>query len=149
MFIDPKKQRVQIVFLRFSVNTFFFSVFLVPLLNIISKKTLHVQHTFFLISQKTTLHVQDTFFLISKKTTLHVQHTFFLTSKKQLCTCSTLFCTFPCRCFAQPKRQTSFTFLFTRFMEEMFVFLFTLFFHRRSFFTLVAASISHFLTAAI
>ena len=103
MFIDPKKQRVQIVFLRFSVNTFFFSVFLVPLLNIISKKTLHVQHTFFLISQKTTLHVQDTFFLISKKTTLHVQHTFFLTSKKQLCTCSTLFCTFPCRCFAQLK----------------------------------------------
>ena len=61
---------------KWTVNTFFFSVFLVPLLNIISKKTLHVQHTFFLISKKTTLHVQHTFFLISKKTTLHVQHTF-------------------------------------------------------------------------
>ena len=47
------------------------------------------------------------------------------------------------------KRETSFSFRFTRFMEEMFVFLFTLFFHCRSFFTLVAASISRFLTAAI
>ena len=59
------------------------------------------------------------------------------------------FCTFPSRCFTRLKRETSFSFLFTRFMEEMFVFLFTLFFHCRSFFTLVAASISHFLTAAI
>ena len=54
-----------------------------------------------------------------------------------------------CRCFARLKRETSFNFLFTRFMEEMFVFLFTLFFHCRSFFTLVAASTSHFLTAAM
>ena len=72
-----------------------------------------------------------------------------LISKKQLCTCRTLFFTFLFPCFARLKRETSFSFLFTRFMEEMFVFLFTLFFHCRSFFTLVAASISHLLTAAI
>ena len=54
--------------------------------------------------------------LISKKTTLHVQHTFLYISLP-------LFCT----------TETSFYFLFTRFMEEMFVFVFTLFFHCRSF----------------
>ena len=59
------------------------------------------------------------------------------------------FCTFTYLSFTRLKRETSFSFLFMRFMEEMFVFLFTLFFHCRSFFTLVAASISHFLTAAI
>ena len=59
-----------------------------------------------------------------KKKTLQVQHTFSLISIKQLCTCSTLFCTFPCRYFARLKRQTSFIFLFARFMEKMFVFLF-------------------------
>ena len=43
-----------------------------------------------------------------------------------------------------------FNFLVTRFIEEMFVFLFTLFFFSLSLiFTLAAASVSHFLTAAI
>ena len=69
--------------------------------------------------------------LISKKTTLHVQQ---------------FFCPFPYRCF---DIKTSFSFLFTRFMEEMFVFLFPLLFHCGFFFTLVAASISRLLTAAI
>ena len=87
-----------------------------------------------LISKKTTLHVQHTFFLISKKTTLHVQQFFFVHFLTVV---------------LHDKRETSFSFLFTRFMEEMFVFLFTLFFHCRCFFTLIAASILHFLTAAI
>ena len=70
---------------------------------------------------------------ISKKATLHVQHTF---------------CTFLCRCFARLKTKTSRNFLVTRFMKEMsYVFLFT-FFSLSLIFTLVAASISHFLTAA-
>ena len=48
--------------------------------------------------------------------------------KRQLCTCSTLFCAFFCRCFARLQRETSRNFLVTRFMEEMsHVFLFTLF----------------------
>ena len=42
-----------------------------------------------------------------------------------------------------------FNFLVTRFIEEMFVFLFTLFFSLPLIFTLAAASVSHFLTAAI
>ena len=37
------------------------------------------------------------------------------------------------RCFARLKCETSFNFLFTRFMEEIFVLLFTLSFHCRSF----------------
>ena len=54
-------------------------------------------------------------------------------AKRQLCTCSTLFCTFLCRCFARLQRETSRNFLVTRFMEEMsYVFPFT-FFHYRSF----------------
>ena len=45
---------------------------------------------------------------------------------KKLCTCSTLFCTFLCRCFA--RIQTSRNFLVTRFMKEMsYVFLLTFF----------------------
>ena len=70
--------------------------------------------------------------IISKKTTLHVQHTFLYISLP-------LF-------YAT---ESSFYFLFTRFMEEMFVFVFTLFFSLPLIFSLVAASISHFLTAAI
>ena len=71
--------------------------------------------------------------LISKKETLHVQHTF---------------CTFLCRCFARPQRENSRNFLVTRFMEEMsYVFLFTIF-SLPLIFTLMSASISHFLTAA-
>ena len=43
-----------------------------------------------------------------------------------------------------------FNFLVTRFIEEMFVFLFTLFFFSLPLiFTLAAARVSHFLTAAI
>ena len=69
-----------------------------------------------------------------------------LISKKQLCTCSTLFCTFLCRCFARLQHETSRNFLVTRFMEEMsYLFLFP-FFHSLIF-TLVVARISHFLTA--
>ena len=50
-------------------------------------------------------------------------------SKKTLCTCSTLFCTFLCRCFARQQRETSRNFRVTRFMEEMlYVVLFTFFF---------------------
>ena len=48
-----------------------------------------------------------------KKTTMS------LISKKQLCTCSKLFCTFLCRCFARPQRETSRNLLVTRFMVEM------------------------------
>ena len=58
------------------------------------------------------------------------------------------FCTFLCRCFGRLQRETSRNFLVTRFMEELsYVFLFT-FFSLPLIFTLVAASISHFLTAA-
>ena len=42
---------------------------------------------------------------LTKTTTLHVPHR--------------LFWTFPCRCFARLKCETSFKFLFTRFMEEI------------------------------
>ena len=60
---------------------------------------------------------------------------------------STLFCTFLCRCFAQLQCETSRNFLVTRFMEEItYVFLFT-FFLLSLIFTLVASTISHFLTA--
>ena len=48
--------------------------------------------------------------------------------KIQLCTYSTLFCTFLCRCFARLQRETSRNFPLTRFIEEMYVFLFTIFF---------------------
>ena len=67
-----------------------------------------------------------------------------LISKKQLCTCSTLFSTFICRCFARLQCETSTNSLVTRFMGEMFyVFLFT-FFSLPLIFTLVAARISLF-----
>ena len=42
-----------------------------------------------------------------------------LISKKQLCTYSTLFCTFFCHCFARLQRETPRNFLVTRFMGEM------------------------------
>ena len=59
---------------------------------------------------------------------------------------STLFCTFLCCCFAC---ETSRNFLVTCFVEEMlYVVLFT-FFSLPLILTLVAASVSHFLTAAI
>ena len=64
--------------------------------------------------------------------------------------CGTLFRTFLCRRFARLQRETSRHFLVTRFMEEMsYVFLFTFFFTATHFqLALVAARISHFLTAA-
>ena len=47
-------------------------------------------------------------------------------NEKQNCTCSTLFCTYLCSCFALLQLETSRNFLVTRFMEEMlYVFLFT------------------------
>ena len=68
--------------------------------------------------------------------------------------CNTLFCTFLSEFaveFAPLQRGTSRNFLVTRFMEEMsYLFLFSLsFFSLALIFNLVAASISHFLTAAM
>ena len=72
-----------------------------------------------------------------------------ISKKKKKKTCSTLFCTFLCRCFARRQRETPKNFPVTRFMAEMlYVVLFT-FFLLPLIFTLVAASISHFLTATI
>ena len=72
--------------------------------------------------------------VISKKVTFRVQHTF---------------CTFLCRCFARLQRETSRNFLVTRFMEEMsYVLSFNFFTTAHFHFALVAASISHFVTAA-
>ena len=73
--------------------------------------------------------------LISKKATLHVQHTFF--------------CTFLCRCFARLRRETSRNFSVTQFLEKNVVrFLVHLFNAAHFHLALVAASISHFVTAA-
>ena len=59
------------------------------------------------------------------------------------------FCVFLSRCFARRQRETSRNFRVTRFMEEsLYVVLFP-FFLLPLIFTLVPASISHFLTAAI
>ena len=69
---------------------------------------------------------ENTIGLIGKKATFHVQHTF---------------CTFLCLCFARLQRETSRNFPVARFMEEMPLTLPLIF-------TLVAASISHFPTAA-
>ena len=70
--------------------------------------------------------MKKTIGLIGKKATLHVQHTF---------------CTFLCLCFTRLQRETSRNFPVTRFMEERPLTLPLIF-------TLVAASISHFPTAA-
>ena len=61
------------------------------------------------------------------------------------------FCTFLCRCYARLRRETSRNFLVTRFMEKMsYVFPFRFFsLALMIIFTLVAASISHSLTADI
>ena len=101
--------------------------------------------------------------LISKKNKLHVQHTFFSNQQNnKICTCSTLFVLL-CRCFAQLqrcfvglKRQASQ--LNIIFMEELSYALTQYFVscvHVRFYFslplifTLLAASISHCLTAAL
>ena len=71
--------------------------------------------------------------------------------KKQLCTCSTLFLYISLPLFCTTTTcETSRNFLVTRFMEEMlYVFSFTFFFTAAYFhLALVAASISHFVTAA-
>ena len=69
--------------------------------------------------------------------------------QQQLCSFSTLFCTFLCRCFARLQRETSRNFLVASFMEEKsYVYLFT-FLSLPLIFTLVATCISHFLTDAI
>ena len=67
-------------------------------------------------------------------------------SKKAAKKC-TLFCTFLCRCFAQIQRETSINFLVKRFMKKCRT-CFCFFFSLPLIFTVVAASISHFLTAA-
>ena len=69
-----------------------------------------------------------------------------LISKKAAKKC-TLFCTFLCRCFAQIQRETSINFLVKRFMKKCRT-CFCFFFSLPLIFTVVAASISHFLTAA-
>ena len=66
-------------------------------------------------------------------------------SKKAAKKC-TLFCTFLCRCFAQIQRETSINFLVKRFMKKCRT-CFCFFFSLPLIFTVVAASISHFLTA--
>ena len=58
------------------------------------------------------------------------------------------FCIFLCRCFARLQRKTPRNFLVTRFMDEMSQVFLLPFFSLPLTFTLVAASISHFLTAA-
>ena len=71
--------------------------------------------------------------------------------KKKLCTCSTLFCTFHCRCFARLyttwnfQKLLSYTFFGGNVVRVLVHFFFTAaHFHL----ALVAASISHFVTAA-
>ena len=65
--------------------------------------------------------------------------------KSNLARAAHFFCTFLCRCFARPPRETSRNF----FMKEMsYVFSFTFFITTTHFLlALVAASISHFVTA--
>ena len=73
-----------------------------------------------------------------------------ISKKSNFARAAHFFCTFLCRCFARLQRETSRNFLVTLFMEEMsyvfsFIFFFTVgYFHL----ALVAASISHFVTAA-
>ena len=67
--------------------------------------------------------------------------------KYQLCTCSTFLCMFAVVLHDYSDKNST-NFLVTRFMEEMYVFLFTSF-SLQLIFTLMVASISHFLTAAM
>ena len=86
----------------------------------------------------------------------HVQETMRITNnnnlsnqpqKYQLCTCSTLLSTFAVVLHDYNDKNST-NLPVTRFTEEMYVFLFTSF-SLQLIFTLVAASISHFLPAAI
>ena len=74
--------------------------------------------------------------LISKKTTLNVQQTFF-------------FCIFLSRCFTRLECETSRNLIVTRFIEEMLYAFSAHFFSMLLICTLVAVSISHFLTADV
>ena len=69
--------------------------------------------------------------------------------KKQLCTCSTLFCTFLCCCFARLQHRTSWLHILQRKCCMFVCGRVHFFFSLPLIFTLVAASISHFLTPAI
>ena len=75
-----------------------------------------------------------------------------LISKKQLCTSSTLFCTFLCRCFARLQRDTSRNVLVTpgagACVEGILHLRVLVLTAHRFHLALVAASISYFLTAA-
>ena len=119
------------------------------LIDLISRKTnCTCSALFLLISKKQICTCSTLFLLISKKTNLHVQHAFFVVPLPLFCTTTTLFCT----------TETS-KFLVTHyFYGEIVVcayptFCFqcscSLLFFTAAHFTLLAASISHFLTAAL
>ena len=108
--------------------------------------------------QKNKLHVQHTFSSNQQKTNLHVQHAFFVFPLPLFCTTTTLFCTtktsnflvthyfyaeivvcaYPIFCFQCSSRS----------LFHFFIFTFAFFFITPLNFTLLAANISHFLTAA-
>ena len=72
-----------------------------------------------------------------------------LITKKQLYTCSTLFCTFLCRCFSWLQRYIRLPETYTFYGGNVVRFLVHFFFTAAHFhLALVAASISHFVTAA-
>ena len=55
-----------------------------------------------------------------KKNFARAAHSFFSNEQnKSFSRAAHFFCTFPCCCFARLKRETTFNFLFTRFMEKM------------------------------
>ena len=108
-------------------------------------------------NQQTNLHVHEhTFFSNQPKKQICTCSTHFFQisrKKKQICICSTLFL---CCCFARLKHQTSQ--LHITFMEELSMclpkilfreFMFASVFSMPLIFTLLANSISHFLTASI
>ena len=71
-----------------------------------------------------------------------------LITKKQLYTCSTLFCTFLCRCFSWVQRYIRLPETYTFYGGNVVRFLVHFFFTAAHFhLALVAASISHFVTA--
>ena len=116
--------------------------------------------------KKTNLHVQhNVCFSNQQKINVHVQHAFFfLISKNNKFARAALFFVFLSRClarlqcrFVRIKRQTSSQLLII-FMEELSyiitkdfvsVFMFTFIFSLPLIFTLLASSISHFLTSAM
>ena len=117
--------------------------------------------------KKTNLHVQHTvffFFQLAKNKCSRAARFFFLISKKNKFARTALFFVFLSRClarlqcrFVRMKRQTSSQLLII-FMEELSyiltkdfvsVFMFTFIFSLPLIFTLLAASISHFLTSAM